>query len=160
VPAALHHAEPASLPFDLAYRILRLRVDVFVVEQQCAYPELDGRDLDPRTVWVWAADDEDENDVAATLRVLTEPDRGARIGRVATRRDQRSAGTASRLMAYALDLIGPARAVSLDAQTYLAAWYERFGFARTGAEFFEDGIAHVPMARRSRNPDDFARSDY
>jgi len=124
------------------YKILELRVDVFVVEQQCAYAELDGRDLEPgaRQVWVEAG-----GEVIATLRVLD--DGGAlRIGRVATAPSARSGGHAGRLMERALDLAGD-RDVVLDAQSYLQGWYERFGFVRSGDEFVEDGIPHVPMRR-------------
>ena len=59
-----------------------MRQDVFVVEQQCLYADVDGRDLEPDTVQVWAVDE--DGSVVATLRVLREPDGTARIGRVAT----------------------------------------------------------------------------
>lgn len=136
-------ARAADLDITTLYKILKLRVDVFVVEQACAYPELDGRDLEPgaRQLWIERA-----GDVVATLRVL---DEGAslRIGRVATATSARSAGLAGRLMQRALELAGD-RAVVLDAQSYLARWYEGFGFVRDGDEFVEDGIAHVPMRRQ------------
>jgi ElaA protein len=131
------------------YRILRLRTDVFVVEQQCPYPELDGRDLEPGARWAWASQD---GEVLATLRILTDqqqPDGGpvARIGRVATARSARSAGIASVLLRYALAAIPADTVVVLDAQTPLEGWYQRFGFVRNGAEFVEDGIGHLPMRR-------------
>jgi ElaA protein len=142
------------------YRILRLRTDVFVVEQQCPYPELDGRDLEPGARWAWAIQD---GDIVATLRILTDgtgpddsrptdsgPDDSrptARIGRVATALSARSAGTASVLMRYALEAIAAGTPVVLDAQLPLEGWYQRFGFVRDGAEFVEDGIRHVPMRR-------------
>lgn len=125
------------------YKILRLRVDVFVVEQGCPYPELDGRDLEPSARQLWIADGDA---VAATLRLLREPDGTARIGRVATAVDARGAGLAARLMNRALELAGADDAV-LDAQEPLEAWYGRFGFVRSGQGFVEDGIPHVPMRR-------------
>ena len=132
----------AELDAVSLYKILKLRVDVFVVEQQCAYAELDGRDLEPgaRQLWIEAADE-----VIATLRVL---DDGValRIGRVATAPSARSGGHAGRLMERALELAAD-RDVVLDAQSYLQGWYERFGFVRSGDEFVEDGIPHVPMRR-------------
>ena len=146
--STLHSGSPRELSLAEAYPILRLRVDVFVVEQECAYPELDGRDLEPTAVWQWATDG--SGSVIATLRVLTDPDGSARIGRVATAATARSSGVATELMRYALDSISPERAVVLDAQSYLQAWYERFGFAVTGAEYLEDGIRHVPMALAAR----------
>ncbi len=77
----VREAALADLPPAVLYALLRLRVDVFVVEQECAYPELDGRDLEPTCVHVWADVD---GTVAATLRVLRDADGRGRIGRVAT----------------------------------------------------------------------------
>lgn len=154
----LHSARPFQLSLAEAYPILRLRVDVFVVEQECAYPELDGRDLEPSALWIWATDSDGK--VAGTLRVLTDPDGRARIGRVATAEDARANGTASAMMNHALGLLTSElsrgldargqgeREVTLDAQSRLEGWYERFGFLRCGAEYVEDGIPHIPMTRK------------
>jgi ElaA protein len=141
----VHAAPVAELDATTIYAILRLRVDVFVVEQECAYPELDGRDLESGAVWLWANRSDDQQ-IIGTLRILTEPDGGRRIGRVATAKPARAAGIASALMTRAMDLCGDERVV-LDAQSYTRTWYERFGFVRTGEEFLEDGIPHIPMTR-------------
>jgi ElaA protein len=137
-------ANASDLDAVTLYKILKLRVDVFVVEQVCAYPELDGRDLEPGTRQLWI---ESPGGVLATLRLLDDGD-ALRIGRVATAATARSGGHAGRLMERALELAG-ARDVVLDAQSYLRGWYERFGFEVDGAEFVEDGIAHVPMRREA-----------
>ncbi|WP_309068264.1 GNAT family N-acetyltransferase [Microbacterium sp.] len=135
-------AHTADIPPLVLYAILRLRVDVFVVEQECAYPELDGRDIEPTAVQLWA---EEAGEVIATLRLLTDgPDR--RIGRVATAARARGRGVAADLMQRALAECEGA-VVRLDAQAHLAGWYARFGFAPDGPEFLEDGIPHVPMIR-------------
>jgi ElaA protein len=139
----VHDAAATDLDPATLYAILRLRVDVFVVEQQCCYPELDGRDLEPATRLLWAARG---RDVVATLRLLTEPDGSARIGRVATARQARGTGLAAQLITRALELTGE-RPVELHAQSHLAHWYERFGFTVCGAEFLDDGIPHTPMRR-------------
>ena len=124
------------------YALLRLRVDVFVVEQECPYPELDGRDLEPTTRHVWI----DEGGMpVACLRLLAEPDGSHRISRVATAADQRHQGLAGLLVDHVMATT-PGRLV-LDAQTYLEPWYVKHGFARTGDEFTDDGIPHVPMER-------------
>ncbi len=143
----LHLARPAELDAATLYRVLQLRVEVFVVEQRCPYPELDGRDLEPGTRWLWATTGTDPA-VLATLRVLREPDGSARIGRVATARQSRGAGLAADLVRHALRVLDeePAEVV-LDAQTPLAGWYRRFGFEPAGPEFVEDGISHLPMRR-------------
>jgi ElaA protein len=67
------------------YELLRLRVDVFVVEQRCPYPELDGRDTEPATRHLWLPDPERGGSPVAYLRLLAEPDQAVRIGRVAVR---------------------------------------------------------------------------
>ena len=123
--------------------IIKLRIDVFVVEQACPYPELDGRDTEPETRHLWA---ERDGKVLGYLRILAEPDGAARIGRVCTAAHARGDGIASRLLDHALAEIGD-RPIRLDAQSYLVGFYQRYGFRVTGAEFVEDGIPHVPMAR-------------
>ena len=142
-PDDAHVAALTEIDPEVLYRLLRLRVDVFVVEQNCPYPELDGRDLEPGARHVWLSD---EAGPTAYLRVLPEPAGGRRIGRVCTRPDARGRRQAARLIATALTLVGDERAV-LDAQSHLQHWYERFGFEVCGAAFIEDGIPHVPMAR-------------
>jgi ElaA protein len=123
------------------YAILRLRVDVFVVEQDCPYPELDGRDLLATTRHFWLGD------VDSYLRVLTEPDGTHRIGRVVTAKHVRGRGLAAKLMTAALDLVGDTDSV-LDAQTYARGFYAKFGYVAEGEEFDEDGIPHIRMWRR------------
>lgn len=150
----MHLAAPLDLDAGTLYRILQLRVDVFVVEQQCPFLDLDGRDLEPGTRWLWATED---GKVIATLRILREDRATARIGRVATARQARASGVATVLMRRALEVLDADAAsaddlpagieVVLDAQTPLAAWYQRLGFEPAGAEYLEDGISHLPMRR-------------
>jgi len=126
------------------YDLLRLRVDVFVVEQECPYPELDGRDLEPDAVMLWA---EEDDQVLATVRLLVDhADDGMRIGRVATAAAARGRGLAADLMRVALERCA-GRLVRLDAQAHLEGWYARFEFVVDGPGFLEDGIPHVPMSR-------------
>lgn len=132
----------ADLSPLVLYELLKIRSDVFVVEQDCAYPDLDGRDTEPGAVHFWA---EVDGEVAACLRRLREPDGSVRIGRIATRSDQRGRGLAAALIDAALAGVGTG--VLLDAQEQLEGWYERLGFERVGTTFVEDGIAHVPMRR-------------
>ena len=136
-------------PFDeldprTLYALLRLRVDVFVVEQAAPYPDLDGRDTEPGTRHVWSVDA--DGGVSAYLRMLAEPDGTVRIGRVCTDPKARGQGLAATLMARALDEAGE-RTVVLDAQSYLCDFYRGFGFTPSGPEFLDDGIPHVPMRR-------------
>ena len=129
------------------YELLKLRVEVFVVEQACPYPELDGRDLLAETRHFWL--ESPDAQVISTLRLMEEHPGGEkvfRIGRVCTKRSDRGQGHTTRLMQAALAEVGtyPCR---IDAQTYLEEMYARHGFVRDGEEFLEDGIPHVPMIR-------------
>jgi len=123
------------------YGILRLRAEVFVVEQACAYLDPDGRDLEPGTVHLWL--EADDGAIAAYVRLLTELGGGSRVGRVVTDPAHRGRQLASRLIDHALTLAAPP--VVLDAQAHLAHVYARHGFERSGPDFDEDGILHTPM---------------
>ncbi|MBC6460027.1 GNAT family N-acetyltransferase [Actinomadura sp. HBU206391] len=125
------------------YGLLRLRVDVFVVEQRCAYPELDGRDTEPGTRHLWLTGESGEP--VAYLRIIEEPG-GVRIGRVVTAAHARGAGLAGRLVDAAIETVGD-RPVRLHAQVHATGLYERRGFVTEGETFVEDGIPHVPMVR-------------
>jgi ElaA protein len=139
----------SAVPFAVldpltAYSLWKLRQDVFVVEQQAAYPDLDGRDLDPETRHVVL--ENDDGVVLGCARVLDDGQEW-RIGRVALHRTVRGQGWADRLMQAALQVC-PDRDVVLDAQSPLAGWYGTFGFEVTGLEFLDDGIPHLPMRLR------------
>jgi ElaA protein len=137
----LHDRHVSGIPPATLYRLLRLRAEVFVVEQACAYLDLDGRDLEPgcRQLWV-----EDGGEVVATARLLDDGD-ARRIGRMATAPSVRGRGLARLLVERAVATSdGP---WVLDAQSHLADWYGGIGFEVDGDEFLEDGIPHVPMRR-------------
>ncbi len=142
-PPTIHDRRFAELDAATLHDLLRLRIDVFVVEQACPYPELDGRDPEPGTRHVWL--DGPDGLPAAALRVLAEPDGSFRVGRVVTRPEARGHGLAGVLLSHVHDTT-PGRIV-LDAQSYLVPWYASLGYEPTGDEFLEDGIPHVPMAR-------------
>jgi ElaA protein len=137
----LHAASFKDLDTRTLYAILRLRCEVFVVEQECPYQDVDGRDEGARHLWLST-----QAGIVAYLRILDEPDGAARIGRVCVARDLRGAGHAGALLAAALEEIGGREAV-LDAQTYATRLYANAGFVADGPEFLDDGIPHVPMRR-------------
>lgn len=129
----------ALTPRDL-YDLLALRVRVFVVEQGCAFQELDG--LDARAEHVWTRGPAGE--VVAYLRVL-EGGGETRIGRIVTAPEHRGTGAGAALMRTVLAGIeGP---VVLGAQVQAQGFYARLGFAVDGPGYDEDGIPHVPMRR-------------
>lgn len=129
-----------EMPSRTAYAVWALRSQVFVVEQECAYQDLDGRDLEPGTRHLWV---EAQDGPVAYLRVL-EDGSHVRVSRVVTHSRARGRGLAAALVTAAIDL-APGRDVVLDAQSHLAGWYRRLGFVRDGEEFVEDGIPHLPM---------------
>lgn len=145
----IHNESFADLAPEVLYALLKLRVDVFVVEQKCAYPELDGRDTEPDTRHVWLADG--DGTPAAYLRILAEPGGTRRIGRVVVAARERGSGLAGHLMAAALEVVGD-RPCVLHAQTRATGLYARYGFVAAGPEFLEDGIPHLPMVRAPRTP--------
>jgi predicted GNAT family N-acyltransferase len=135
----------AELDALTAYRLWQLRESVFVVEQECAYQELDGRDVEPGTRHLWIEADAPADGPVGYLRLLDEGDH-ARIGRVLVAPSHRGRGVSGALMRAALDVIGD-RASVLSAQTPLADWYATFGYVPDGDPFVEDGIPHTPMRR-------------
>jgi ElaA protein len=142
--ATLRREWAADLTSEQLYDLLRLRVDVFVVEQKCPYPELDGHDLEPSTRHFWLVGDDGR--VLATLRLREDQPGEYRIGRVCTAADARGNGLSGRLMEAAVAEIGSAPSV-LDAQVAVKDFYTRYGYVEDGAEFVEDGIPHVTMRR-------------
>ena len=135
-----------ELTLEELYEILRLRSAVFVVEQACAYQDIDGKDQAAVHAWL-----SDENGVAAYLRVM---DRGVydeevAIGRVISLR--RRQGLATQLMRegvrIAREVFG-ADVISVEAQVYARGLYEKLGFRQASEEFLEDGIPHIRMLLR------------
>lgn len=128
------------------YEIYRLRVSVFVVEQNCPYQEVDEADLVAYHLWL-----RDEQGIVAYARVLpagvTFPT--AAIGRVlALRRRQ---GLGSQIVAAAIRTARErlsADAITIEAQVYARSLYEKAGFRQTSEEFLEDGIPHIRMELR------------
>lgn len=137
----------AQLSNTELYAILKLRVDVFVVEQACPYPEVDGRDEDSLHVWL-----EQDGEILAYLRVL---DRGVEseyvaIGRViAARRRQ---GLGSEIMKAGIRVAQErfhAESIYLEGQVYAQGFYESLGFRQISEPYLEDNIPHIKMLRES-----------
>ncbi|GAA1714295.1 GNAT family N-acetyltransferase [Isoptericola hypogeus] len=147
---AIRVAAIDELDARTAYEAWRLRQDVFVVEQECAYPDLDGRDLEPRARHVVLLDGDDGGRVVGTARVLDDGD-VQRIGRVVCHPDVRGTGASRVLMRASLDAAtaaAPEQDVVLGAQSPLVGWYGSFGFTPDGPEYLEDDIPHTPMRLR------------
>lgn len=144
------HAFDALSPARL-YALLKLRVDVFVVEQACPYPEIDGRDAEARHFLLESGD----GDLAAYLRLFA-PRTGdltgdvARLGRIVTAPGWRGCGLGDYLMRAGLAecaRLFPGHAVELSAQAHLQRFYAAHGFHCVSDIYPEDGIPHVDMRR-------------
>jgi ElaA protein len=146
VSATLHRAWAADLTPARLYELLQLRIAVFVIEQNCPYPELDGRDLESATRHFWVDPEPGTELPQAYLRLLEERDGSFRIGRVCTAPWARGRGLSRRLMEAALVEVGRKPCV-LDSQVQVTGLYAAFGFAPDGEEFMEDGIPHITMRR-------------
>jgi ElaA protein len=136
-------------PADL-YAAMRLREEVFVVEQQCPYQDADGRDPQAWHLLGWSG--KNRSDLVAYARIF-EP--GVRytecsIGRVVTSPKVRGTGIGRELMSEALrrvDGLVPGQAIKIAAQRRLEKFYLDFGFRTVSAPYEEDGIIHVDMLR-------------
>lgn len=128
------------------YEILKLRCDIFIVEQNCPYPDIDG--LDPRsmhmTIW-------EEGALAAYIRLLPEGlsfADAASIGRVTVNRDFRRGGRARAIMLEGIRYIKEsfgADKIKISAQQYLIEFYSSLGFSPCSEGYLEDGIPHIDM---------------
>ena len=131
------------------YEILKFRVDVFVVEQNCAYPELDNKDYhkDTRHLFAYSG-----NKLLAYSRLLppamSYPE--ASIGRFAVDATARRQGIGTQLINISIDKINmfwPNNNIRISAQDYLQAFYERAGFKKVSDVYLEDGIPHIEMLK-------------
>lgn len=137
-----------ELTTEELYSLLKLRTDVFFVEQKIDEEELDNRDLEPTTVHLWIAD---AAGTAAYLRVLYDPapehrDAHRVPGRVVVRADRRGEGLAQVLFQRVIDEFG-SEPLLLHAQEYVAPLYAKFGFVAFGEPYLEAGIRHLSMYR-------------
>jgi len=130
------------------YEIIKARVNVFVVEQDCPYPDLD--DYDQRAIHIWA---EEDNKVLAYCRIFNKQIKypETSIGRVLTAEKARGKNLGKRLIQYAIEIIENrfyTPEIRISAQDYLLRFYSGFGFEDTGKKYFEDNIPHTEMLRK------------
>ena len=143
----------ADLDAATLHEVLRLRSEVFVVEQECAYQDVDGLDLAAGTRHLIGRVDEP---IAAYARILAPGEHATpRIGRVIVAEPARGRQLGRRLMDRALTVCEqqwPGEPIELGAQAHLIAFYASLGFEQVGAPYDEDGILHVWMHRPPTHP--------
>lgn len=136
-----------ELSVEELYAIIKARVDVFVVEQDCPYPDLDG--YDQQALHLWA---EKNAEVLAYCRIFEKEIKypETSIGRVITTRSARGTGLGKQLLRYAVEVIENrlhCSSIRISAQDYLLKFYSQFGFLETEKKYLEDNIPHTEMFR-------------
>lgn len=130
------------------YEIIKARVDVFVVEQNCPYPDLDH--YDQKAIHLWA---EEEGEVLAYCRIFDKEIKypETSIGRVITTQKARGTGMGRQMISYAVQIIEnrlKSTEIRISAQDYLIRFYSEFGFFDTGKKYMEDNLPHTEMVRK------------
>ena len=142
------HSIPFSeLSTQQLYQLLKLRVDVFVVEQNCPYPELDGKDTLAGVEHLLGYADEELVACARLLPPGTSYDNTS-IGRVATKQSARGDGLGHQLIKEALtrcEALWPSTTIDIGAQKHLENFYASHGFKTISEMYLEDDIPHVDM---------------
>ncbi len=131
------------------YKILQLRSEVFVIEQQCFYQDMDDKDLVSSHLWA-----EVDGQVAAYARILGPgiSYQDASIGRVISNPAFRGMSLGKQLMTNAIEIIHSnfiGAPIRISAQAYLVRFYSNLGFKQVSEEYLEDDIPHIEMLRDS-----------
>ena len=142
-----HWYKFSNLTNDLLYQILALRSEVFIMEQHCIYPDLDGKDI-----FALHLVGMENNKLACYLRLFppTDIENYVSFGRVVTARTARTKGYGKLLMQHLLNYCHahfPNKIISCSAQVYLKKFYQGFGFLAFGDVFDDHGIPHVAMRK-------------
>ena len=126
---------------------MQLRIEVFVVEQDCPYQDLDGLDEVGTHLWF-----EEDNEVVSYLRINPPKTRFDEVsfGRIVTKQSARKKGLSEAIILKSLGIVkqedlGPIR---ISAQSYLEDYYSKFGFVKCSDEYLEDNIPHIEMLRK------------
>ncbi len=134
-----------ELSVDELYKILALRAEVFVVEQNCVYNDIDGKDLKSTHMWI-----QEKGRIVAYIRLV---DRGvsyneASIGRVVVAKEERGKGLAKKIVKEGIKYLTERSAekkITIGAQEYLKTFYQSLGFVEISDVYDEDGIPHLDM---------------
>ena len=140
-----------ALGSDELYELLKLRIDVFIVEQNCPYPEIDNKDRHPEALHIIGRNTDKE--IVAYLRILPPglSFKQVSIGRVVVEKKSRGKGICDIMIKKALDRAGhiwPNERIKIGAQVYLKEFYESNGFKTASKSYLEDGIPHIDMIRK------------
>ena len=134
------------------YQILQLRAEIFIVEQDCAYQDVD--DFDQEGLHVMGQLSDDEAQLVSYSRLLPPEAKyeGASIGRVITKKSARGGGVGKTLILNSLAFCKehwPGKVITISAQLYLQTFYSDLGFETDSEPYDEDGIPHIRMQLNS-----------
>ena len=141
-----------ELATEELYQVLRLRAEIFVVEQNCPYQDIDNSDQAAWHLLGWHTDNTGSRTLCAYLRVFAPGIKYQEIalGRVLVKMAHRKSGLGRELMAQALAKVNNEftdSAIRISAQSHLEQFYGELGFARVSAPYDEDGIPHIEMLK-------------
>ena len=139
-----------ELTLNEFHSILQLRINVFVVEQDCPYPELDNKDK--VALHLFAFGEDNSETVIAYTRIFKPGDyyKEAALGRVVVHQDYRQQQLGYELIEKTIEAIETnfkTSTIKIGAQTYLRKFYKSFGFKQVGEAYIEDGIPHIHMLK-------------
>lgn len=141
----------SELSLDELYDALKLRIDVFVVEQTCYYPDIDNLDRHPETLHIFSYDK--NSHMNTYLRVLPKGlcyEKHIAIGRVIVSESSRGKGIGHQLLEKTINICQgnfKNQSIKISAQEHLAAFYQHHGFKKCSEMYLEDGIPHIAMTR-------------
>ena len=141
-----------DLSLDQYHDVLALRIEIFVIEQNCPYQEVDGKDK--KAFHVLGITENGEVQATARLLPAGVSYDEVSIGRVAVKESARGTGIGHELMNTCNDFIQsqwPGQPVRISAQTYLKKYYENHGYVFTGKSYLEDNIPHIEMLLKNEN---------
>jgi len=137
----------SELNTDELYQILRLRTEVFVVEQNCVYQDLDNKDQKAIHIYY-----KENDEIVAYTRIFKSGDyyKNPSIGRVVVSKNNRGKELGKKIMISSIEYIKKnlkGDKIELSAQKYLDKFYKDLGFYKTGKDYLEDGIPHQRMIK-------------
>ena len=125
------------------HNIFLLRAEVFIVEQECIYQDIDGKD--PKSIHIIGKKNQE---IVAYSRIMNLKNDFSSIGRVLVKKDSREKGLGKKLMKKSIEEAIKEyrkRKIKISAQEYLRKFYTDLGFKHTGKSYLEDGIPHIEM---------------
>ena len=137
----------SDLTKEELYNILSLRSEVFIVEQNCAYQDIDKKDQSALHVFI-----KKNNQIIAYTRIFKPNDyfKYSSIGRVVVLKKERRSKVGSQIMSFSIKKIEEIfneKKIKISAQKHLINFYKKLGFLVTGDEYLEDGIPHIAMIK-------------